>query len=160
MVNSSVSIITHGDVDGMVCAAQLIRREKSKCNLSFSNAKYIKSSLSRILRSSQKPSRVYVSDIPANLEVVKILSVLSENGTEIFWIDHHPWKDGVKEQIEIYCEKIIYHESLQTPAGILMGQWLKGEDTYYDQIGKICYAYEKGTDWVLTVAFFSSSFSI
>jgi len=147
VVNYSVSIITHGDVDGMVCAAQLIRREKSECNLSFSNAKYIKSSLSRVLRSSQKPSRVYVSDIPANLEVVKILSALSENGTKIFWIDHHPWKDGVKKQIENYCEKIIYHESLQTPAGILMGGWLKDEDPYYDQIGKICYAYEKGTEW-------------
>ena len=147
MVNSNASIITHGDVDGMVCAAQLIRREKSKCNLSFSNAKYIKSSLSRILRLSQKPSRIYISDIPANLEVVKILSVLSENGTDIFWIDHHPWQDGVREGIESYCTKIVYNESLQTPAGILMGGWLKDKDPYYDQIGKICYAYEKGTKW-------------
>lgn len=147
MDNSKAIIITHGDVDGMVCAAQLIRREKSNCDLIFSNAKYIKSSLSRILRSSQKPSRVYVSDIPANLEVIKILSALSENGTEIFWIDHHPWQDGVKEGIENYCACIVYNESLQTPAGILMGRWLKDEDPYYDQIGRICYAYEKGTDW-------------
>lgn len=147
MVNSNAVIITHGDVDGMVCAAQLIRREKSNCDLNFSNARYIKSSLYRILRSSQKPSRVYVSDIPANLGVVNILSALSENGSEIFWIDHHPWEDGVKEQIENYCDKIIYNESLRTPAGILMGRWLKDEDPYYDQIGKICYAYEKGNDW-------------
>lgn len=146
-MNSNASIITHGDVDGMVCAAQLIRREKSKCNLSFSNAKYIKSSLARILRSSQKPHRIYISDIPANSKVIKIMSALSEKGAEIFWIDHHPWEDGVKEQIENYCDKIIYNESLQTPAGILMGRWLKDEDPYYDQIGKICYAYEKGTDW-------------
>ncbi len=72
MDNSKAIIITHGDVDGMVCAAQLIRREKSNCNLFFSNAKYIKSSLYRILQSSQKPVRVYVSDIPANMEVKKI----------------------------------------------------------------------------------------
>lgn len=147
MVNSNATIITHGDVDGMVCAAQLIRREKSNCNLIFSNAKYIKSSLYHISRSSQKPSRVYVSDIPANLEVVKILSALSENGTEIFWIDHHPWQNGVKEAIQNYCTCIVYNKSLQTPAGILMGRWLKEEDPYYDQIGRICYAYEKGTDW-------------
>lgn len=147
MANSKAAIITHGDVDGMVCAAQLICREKSNCDLFFSNAKYIKSSLARILRSSQKFSRIYVSDIPANLEVVKILSALSENGAEIFWIDHHPWQDGVREQIESYCARIVYNESLQTPAGILMGRWLKDEDPYYNQIGKICYAYENGNDW-------------
>jgi hypothetical protein len=147
VANSNAAIITHGDVDGMVCAAQLIRREKSNCDLIFSNAKYIKSSLYRILRSSQKTSRVYVSDIPANLEVVKILPALSENGTEIFWIDHHPWQDGVMEGIENYCTCIVYNESLQTPAGVLMGKWLKDEDPYYDQIGKICYAYEKGIEW-------------
>ena len=28
-----------------------------------------------------------------------------------------------------------------------MARWLKDEDHYYDQIGKICYAYEKGTEW-------------
>lgn len=67
MVNSNTTIITHGDVDGMVCAAQLILREKSDCDLSFSNAKYINFALNKILRSSQRPSRVYVSDIPANL---------------------------------------------------------------------------------------------
>ncbi|MHB9068754.1 MAG: hypothetical protein ACYC54_00130 [Sedimentisphaerales bacterium] len=144
---SNSTIITHGDVDGMVCAAQLIRREKLNCDLSFSNAKYIKSTLARILRSSQRPPRIYISDIPANSDVVKVMSVLLENGTEIFWIDHHPWEPGVKEQIEKYCKKVVYNESLQTPAGILMARWLKDEDPYYDQIGKICYAYEKGTEW-------------
>jgi len=145
--NSKAIIITHGDVDGMVCAAQLIRREKSNCNLIFSNAKYIELSLYRLMQLSIKPGRVYVSDIPANLEVVNSMSSLSENGTEIFWIDHHPWQDGVKEAIQDYCVRIVYNESLQTPAGILMGSWLKDEDPYYDQIGKICYADEKGAEW-------------
>ena len=147
MINSDSAIITHGDVDGMVCAAQLIRREKSNCELSFSNAKYIKSALTRILRSSKKPPRIYVSDIPANSDITKVMSALLENGAEIFWIDHHPWEPGVKEQAEKYCAKVVYNESLQTPAGILMARWLKDEDPYYDQIGKICYAYEKGTEW-------------
>ena len=146
-MNSNSAIITHGDVDGMVCAAQLVRHEKSNCDLSFSNAKYIKSTLARILRTSQRPPKIYISDIPANSDVVKVMSALSENGTEIFWVDHHPWEPGVKEQIEKYCKKVVYNESLQTPAGILMARWLKGEDLYYEQIGKICYAYEKGTEW-------------
>jgi len=145
--NSLVVIITHGDVDGMVCAAQLIRREKSQCDLRFSNAKYIKSALVHILRSSCKPHQIYISDIPANPEVIKIISTLKEHGTRIFWIDHHPWEGEVREQIENCCDEVIYNESLQTPAGILMGRWLKDEDPYYEKVGNICYAYEKGSDW-------------
>jgi hypothetical protein len=147
VTNSNTIIITHGDVDGMVCAAQLIRREKSKCDLIFSNAKYIKSSLARILRSSIKPQRIYISDISANLNVIEIISALSKHGSQILWIDHHPWATGAKEELESYCSEIVYNESLQTPAGILMGRWLKGEDPYYEKVGNICYAYEKGNDW-------------
>ena len=147
MANTDALIITHGDVDGMVCAAQLIRREKSQCELRFSNAKYIKSALARILRSSRKPRRIYISDIPPNAEVVKIISTLKEHGTKVFWIDHHPWEDDVREQIENCCDKVIYNESMQTPAGVLMGKWLQEEDPYYGQVGNICYAYEKGTEW-------------
>ncbi|MFC1792712.1 hypothetical protein ACFL3Q_03905 [Planctomycetota bacterium] len=147
MANTDALIITHGDVDGMVCAAQLIRREKSQCELRFSNAKYIKSALARILRSSRKPRRIYISDIPPNAEVVKIISTLKEHGTKVFWIDHHPWEDDIREQIENCCDKVIYNESMQTPAGVLMGKWLQEEDPYYGQVGNICYAYEKGTEW-------------
>jgi len=140
-------IITHGDVDGMVCAAQLIHREKSQCELRFSNAKYIKSALARILRNPHKPSRIYISDIPANSQVTDIISTLKEKGSKVFWIDHHPWKGDVRKQIENCCDEVIYNESLQTPAGVLMGRWLQEEDSYYNQIGNICYAYEKGTEW-------------
>ncbi|MFC1676717.1 hypothetical protein ACFL3G_06595 [Planctomycetota bacterium] len=147
MGNPDAVIITHGDVDGMVCAAQLIRRENSQCDLRFSNAKYIKSALARILRSSQMPHRIYISDVPANSNIIKIISALSENSSDVFWIDHHPWEAGVKEDLENYCSEIVYNESLQTPAGVLMGRWLKDEDLYYEKIGNICYAYEKGTDW-------------
>ena len=144
--NKSV-IITHGDVDGMVCAAQLIRREKSNCDLLFSNAKYIATFLYRLLKSQQRPNRIYISDIPANSKAEKAIAVLAKNGSEVFWIDHHPWPDGLKGKIEKHCANMVYNESMATPAGILTGKWLKEEDTYYDQIGRICYAFEKGTDW-------------
>ncbi len=51
-------IITHGDVDGMVCAAQLIRRENSDCDLYFSNARYIKSKLQEICRYREYPEKL------------------------------------------------------------------------------------------------------
>ena len=92
--------ITHGDIDGMVCGAQLIRREKSQCDVRFSNVKYINSILARVLQASHKPSRIYISDIPANAKVVKIISALKEHGTKVFWVDHHPWEDDTREQLE------------------------------------------------------------
>lgn len=147
MSNSNAVIITHGDVDGMVCAAQLIRHEKSKYELIFSNAKYVNSSLVRIVKSSQIPSRIYISDIPANSKSTKLLSALSQKGADLYWVDHHPWENGIKANIESICKEVVYNESLQTPAGILMGRWLKDKDPYYEQIGNICYAYEKGTEW-------------
>lgn len=144
--NKSV-IITHGDVDGMICAAQLIRKEKSNCDLFFSNAKFIATHLNGILNSQQEPERIYISDIPANSNAEKAIAVLAKNGSEVFWIDHHPWPDGLKEKIEKHCTQLVYNESMATPAGVLTGKWLKEEDPYYDQIGRICYAFEKGSDW-------------
>ena len=120
MTNADVVIITHGDVDGMICAAHLIRLEKSNYRLIFSNAKYVKNSLAQFLRTENKPHRIYISDIPANLKVVKIIQEIKKHGAQVFWIDHHPWEDVVKEQIESSCNKVVYNASMQTPAGVLM----------------------------------------
>jgi hypothetical protein len=140
-------IVTHGDVDGMVCAAQLIRHEGQGCGLVFSNARYVQHAIRRLTQLPRKPARLYVCDIPACMEVEVILSSLSVAGTQIFWIDHHPWPEGVKEAIQQYCRLVIHNESLSTPAGVLTAQWLKETDTYFEAIGRICYASAKGTEW-------------
>ncbi len=84
--NNNAIIIAHGDVDGMVCAAQLIRKEKSNCELFFSNAKYIASSLNRILKAQKKPTIIYIADIPADSKAVEKVEKLAENGVEGFAI--------------------------------------------------------------------------
>ena len=139
--------ITHGDVDGMVCAAQIIRREKSKCDIQFSNARCINSKLRSILKCKAHPTRVYVTDIAANEDAANVVEQLARNGVEVFWIDHHPWSDEVIDRINQICTVAIYNASLSTPAGVLLGRWLSQEDPYYDRVGNICYAYEKGTVW-------------
>jgi hypothetical protein len=140
-------IITHGDIDGMVCGAQLIRLEKSNCNLVFSNARYVNSALYQILKSNKISNRLYIADIPANPKTESILAVLVKNNVEVIWIDHHPWPDDLKARIEELGISLVYNEGMDTPAGILIGRWLKEKDSYCYQIGKICYAYNKGTDW-------------
>ena len=141
-------IIAHGDVDGMVCAAQLIRKEKSNCELVFSNAKYIASSLKRILKAQDKPNRVYIADIPADSKAVENVEALVDDGVDVYWIDHHPWSgDDLMSRLGNVCKEVVYNEAVSTPAGVLMGSWLKEEDPYFDQVGQLCYAFDKGTDW-------------
>jgi hypothetical protein len=144
---TEVKIITHGDVDGMVCAAQLIRREQSQCELIFSNAKYINRALQGREKQAALPAKIYISDIPANARTPGTLKALREKGVWIGWIDHHPWPEAVRARVEEIVDVLVYNASLSTPAGVLLGRWLKEDDPYYDQVGRICYAYEKGTVW-------------
>jgi hypothetical protein len=145
--NTSAIIITHGDIDGMICAAQIIRREKSQCEVQFSNARYIASKLRAILNPDSYPAKVYITDIPAHEKLAEVIERLVENGVEIFWIDHHPWEDGLIERLRRSCEVLIHNASMATPAGVLLGRWLSEEDPYFQRVGNICYAHEKGTPW-------------
>jgi len=146
--NNKAIIFAHGDVDGMVCAAQLIRKEKSNCELFFSNAKYIASSLNHILKAQKKPTLIYIADIPADSKAVEKVEKLAESGVDVYWIDHHPWSgENLISRLNNVCKEVVYNESLSTPAGALLGRWLKEEDPYYDKIGQLCYAFDKGTEW-------------
>jgi hypothetical protein len=131
----------------MVCAAQLIRRERGNCEVVFSNGRWIARKLEAVLRLLETPRRVYVSDIPADAEASGVVAQLVGAGTEVYWIDHHPWADILVSQMQAICTKLVYNEALSTPAGILLGEWLGKEDSYCQQIASICYAYETGTAW-------------
>lgn len=138
-------IIAHGDVDGMTCAAQLIRREQSDYQVQYSNAWWIASKLLSALK--HPPTRLYVTDIPADEPAVEAVQALKEAGVEVFWIDHHPWPPTVLEKLQRLCQHIEYNEALSTPAGVLLARWLASDDQHYAGIGNICYAGEKGTPW-------------
>ena len=144
----SATVITHGDVDGMVCAAQIIRREQGNCRVLFSNARWIGRKLREVAERAPVPERVYVTDIPANARAVAAVETLSAAGVKVFWIDHHPWPEKARQRLPEVCAKVVYNEAFSTPAGILVGQWLSDEDPYCWEIAQICYAYEKGTPWL------------
>ena len=140
-------VVTHGDVDGMVCAAQLIRREKSECDVEYSNARWIALKLGSVLEARSLPIRVYVADIPANEKAASVVKKLVERGVDVWWADHHPWPDGLVDRLGEICHEVIHNEAMSTPAGVLLGRWLAEEDPYCGKLGRICYAYEKGTPW-------------
>lgn len=146
-MTDAAAVVTHGDVDGMTCAAQLIRREHGNCQLVFSNARWIARHLRQLLTTGNLPARVYVTDIPASETAATVIAELAEAGTEVSWIDHHPWPARLVDRLRQSCTRVEYNASLRTPAGVLLGSWLKAEDPYCEQIGRICYASERGTEW-------------
>jgi hypothetical protein len=144
-VKKASVIITHGDVDGMVCAAQLMRREKSNCQIHFSNARWVHRKLSCL--EADAVSRLYIADIPASVSAVRIVEELIGRGIEVHWIDHHPCDSGLVERLKRSCTRVEYNDELRTPAGVLLGRWLSGEDVHYLRIANICYCSEKGSEW-------------
>lgn len=143
----NAAIVTHGDVDGMTCAAQLIRHEKGQCEILYSNAQYIGGKLSQVFRRKPLPERLYVTDIPADERATEVVEKLTRSGVAVIWIDHHPWPDGLNERLAKCCGKLIHNVAMSSPAGVLVGQWLGEQDDYCRQVSRICYAYEEGTEW-------------
>jgi hypothetical protein len=144
-MSETAVILTHGDVDGMTCAAQLIRREQGECRIVYSNATWIARALQRVFESL--PSRVYITDIPCNERAADVAEQMAAQGIGVHWIDHHGWSGELLDRMKRSCARVIHNEAINTPAGVLLGAWLKHEDAYCEQIGGICYASEKGTDW-------------
>ena len=141
-------VVTHGDIDGMVAAAIVIRKEGSAdCEVAYSNARYISKKLHQTLGRESPPRRLYVCDIPSNADAYTAVNALNEMGVEVRWIDHHPWDGVTPEQMKRVCKEVIYHEGTCTPAGVLAGEWQGTRDAHCSRIGRICYAYERGTEW-------------
>jgi hypothetical protein len=141
-------VVTHGDVDGMVAAAVMIRRERdATCDVQYSNATYVAGKLRQLLGRASPPDRLYVCDIPANPHAYAAASALRNAGVDIYWIDHHPWDSVTPSQMREVCREVVYQEGTRTPAGVLAGQWQGKADPYCEKIGRICYAYEHGTEW-------------
>ena len=138
--------ITHGDVDGMVCAAQVMRLEGTDCEVVFSNARAIARHLEAIARKGF-PERIYITDIPCNEASLGVLRDLHARGVAVWWVDHHPWAGALVEQVREVCSQVEYRDSTATPAGILLSGLLTERDPYYGRIGRICYAYERGSEW-------------
>lgn len=143
----SVLIATHGDVDGMTCAAQILRIEGMECELLYSNASHISDHLAGIARRATPPVSVYVADIPADSEAAASVETLSASGAVVHWIDHHPWPDGLQQRLKNAGTHIIYREGLRYPAGVLLGEWLADRDPYCRRIANICYASKNGSEW-------------
>lgn len=139
--------VTHGDVDGMTCAAQILRREEGNCEIVYSNARYLPATLKRVSLSEPRPDRLYITDLPASEASFRVAASIVSQGTEVLWVDHHDWPDGLLSRMSEVGVSAIYRCGLDTPAGVLLGTYLSCEDSYCEQIGRICYASAHGTTW-------------
>ncbi|HEX2949644.1 MAG TPA: hypothetical protein VHV83_08765, partial [Armatimonadota bacterium] len=142
-----VLCITHGDVDGMTCAAQIIRREQGKYRIVYSNALKLASTIIAHATTNTSLKRLYIADIPADEASVEQIISLADRGIAVCWVDHHPWPEGLYQRLERAGVQAIYRQGMQYPAGILLGNHLAASDPFAAQIGKICYASKHGSEW-------------
>lgn len=96
-------IIAHGDVDGMASAA-MVKRAKGDSYVVFSGPR----SVSKMLGMMRRKHRIFIVDVAINpsalSEIERNLKRLKEKGSEITWIDHHPWTKEAVETVGRYAE--------------------------------------------------------
>lgn len=96
-------IVAHGDVDGMASAA-MVKRAKGDSYIVFSGPR----SVSKMLGMIRRKHKMFIVDVAINSsalnEIERNLKRLREKGSEIIWIDHHPWTKETIETVRKYAE--------------------------------------------------------
>ncbi len=111
--------ITHAaDIDGMACAAFLVRYWK----VPVSNIVFYGYEKRRMPQLQKQIKRLHpqnglfvITDVGINREVLKdwegVLEYLVQTRNRIVWIDHHVWPDDWVTKISKYCDLMLIRES-------------------------------------------------
>jgi len=101
-VPECVTVLTHGDLDGMVCAILVLRRSAgADADVRITNAEHLHHALGKLARETCLPKRLFVLDIPLQMAhqapVVGALRDLSQRGVAVHLYDHHHGWDEAPE---------------------------------------------------------------
>jgi oligoribonuclease NrnB/cAMP/cGMP phosphodiesterase (DHH superfamily) len=125
--------IAHGDVDGMASAA-IVKRARGDSYVVFSGPR----SVSKMLGMIRRKHKIFIVDVAINpsalSEITRKLKRLKEKGSEITWIDHHPWTKEAIETIGRYAE---IHVKEEKSAARLVMEILNPEDEVSRKIAEI-----------------------
>ena len=96
---SPVVILTHGDLDGMVCGILLLRAISQDATIRITNGEKLANGLGALVDLPEPPQDVFITDVPlvsrARAGVMDIVATLSERGCRIHVYDHHRgWEAG------------------------------------------------------------------
>jgi oligoribonuclease NrnB/cAMP/cGMP phosphodiesterase (DHH superfamily) len=96
------TVISHGDVDGLVSASLFLKKFGIKCNLYFTSAARLRDTICTSMIGKNELKELYIFDIAAN-EKTMLLSSLYE---KVLWIDHHQWKiKKIPSNIRIFVDR-------------------------------------------------------
>ncbi|MCX8168732.1 MAG: DHH family phosphoesterase [Candidatus Methanomethylicia archaeon] len=113
-------ILTHKDVDGIASAAIIFRYlqlkvglSKEEINIIFTGPSNLPKELDKVVNLSN--IRLYISDISMNIssagEIKGKLKKIREKGNEIYWIDHHEWRNEDVKDINQIVNLLMINKS-------------------------------------------------
>ena len=88
-----IAILTHGDLDGMVCGILLLQGISQDASLRITNGEKLAKELEVLAGQTEPPQNVYVTDVPlvshAGPSVMKLVADLGQRGCKTHVYDHH-----------------------------------------------------------------------
>jgi len=92
-VSSPIAILTHGDLDGMVCGILLLRAVSQDASIRITNGEKLANELGALADLPEPPQDVFITDIPlvshAQASVLAIVAALKKRGSRTHVYDHH-----------------------------------------------------------------------
>ena len=122
-----ISITHEHDLDGLGSQAILKRfHDLEKKNLVYYFAHYLDfiEKIDHILE--KNPEKLYITDLGFNddfLAVFKNFKHAKDQGTKIFWFDHHIVEDKIQDEIRDFCE-IYINDTKKCAAEIVQAHFL------------------------------------
>ncbi len=123
-------VVTHLDLDGIVCAAIVIRTLKRVVSdvtklCRFSSVSAIPKIMERVLKEAEVMgiNRVFVCDLcpqPHTIpHIVRVVTEFVKQGVEITWIDHHNWSPEAKKKLSIEGTTLVVNSEKNSCAEVV-----------------------------------------
>lgn len=126
---SEVAILTHGDLDGMVCGILLLRAISQEAFIRIANGEKLASKLRTLASLSQPPQDIFITDIPllpgANADVIGLVAAVKQHGCRVHVYDHHHGWDAVQDTGQFATFTVDVRKT--TAAAIVWRELLRGD---------------------------------
>ena len=125
-------ILTHGDLDGLVCGVLLLTRLDEEARVTITNERKLASHLREAAESDPPPADVFITDIPldaASAEgVLQALERVKGGGARVHLYDHHAgWETPLGNEIRGWLDACVV-DAKRTTAAVLVKEACFGQD--------------------------------
>lgn len=143
-----LSISHQQDVDGLFCSAILKNTFPDTLvfltNYGFNNILQISNIIDYNITKSTKNGTIIISDLALNnkreAEILLDSGIKArEKGWDMYWIDHHPWKEEIKETVKSFATLILSKEEDHKCAAELVYEYLPIKRTACERMAKFAH---------------------